>query len=167
MPDRLFDKQEGDTIITPSAMAIIDSVYLVNDSVTRAMLGDRYTVYAAHIRVRDLYQRDRWFEAKPLVIYADGQPVMGKAAELGPLRIRYSLATVEFPKGPIMGHSGPMPGTETQRTKIGLNVAEAEFLVLQAIVFPGINILWIGCVLMFLGTFMAVRQRIIAKPKQK
>lgn len=167
MPDRLFDKQEGDTIITPSAMAIIDSVYLVNDSVTRAMLGDRYTVYAAHIRVRDLYLRDRWFEAKPLVIYADGQPVMGKAAELGPLRIRYSLATVEFPKGPIMGHSGPMPGTETQRTKIGLNVAEAEFLVLQAIVFPGINILWIGCVLMFLGTFMAVRQRIIAKPKQK
>ncbi|MBK9628712.1 MAG: hypothetical protein IPO56_13725 [Flavobacteriales bacterium] len=46
-------------------------------------------------------------------------------------------------------------------------MAEAEFLVLQAIVFPGINILWIGCVLMFLGTFMAVRQRIIAKPKQK
>jgi cytochrome c-type biogenesis protein CcmF len=43
--------------------------------------------------------------------------------------------------------------------KIGLNVAEAEFLVLQAIVFPGINILWIGCVLLFVGTFMAVWQR--------
>jgi cytochrome c-type biogenesis protein CcmF len=42
---------------------------------------------------------------------------------------------------------------------IGLNVFEREFVVLQAIVFPGINILWIGCILMALGTFMAVRQR--------
>jgi len=57
------------------------------------------------------------------------------------LRIKYSLATVDG-------------------NKVGLNVAEAEFVVMQAIIFPGINLLWTGCVLMFLGTFMAVRQRI-------
>jgi cytochrome c biogenesis factor len=44
--------------------------------------------------------------------------------------------------------------------KVGVNVAEAEFLVMQAIVFPGINILWIGCVLLFLGSGMAVWQRV-------
>jgi cytochrome c-type biogenesis protein CcmF len=135
-------------------------VYTVKDSVTKEMLGDRYTVYAAHLRVRDLYQRDRWFEARPLVIYADGRPVMGKAAELEALRIKYSLATVDRTEGPIMGHGGPLPGSEGVRYKIGLNVAESEFLVLQAIVFPGINILWIGCVLLFAGTFMAVWQRV-------
>ena len=43
---------------------------------------------------------------------------------------------------------------------IGLNVFEREFVIMQAIVFPGINILWIGCVLMAMGTFMAVRQRL-------
>ena len=43
---------------------------------------------------------------------------------------------------------------------IGLNVYEREFVIMQAIVFPGINVLWIGCVLMALGSFMAIRQRV-------
>ena len=46
------------------------------------------------------------------------------------------------------------------RIGVGLNVAESEFLVMQAIVFPGINILWIGCILMAIGTFVAVWQRL-------
>ncbi len=163
MPDRLYEKHVGDSIITPTAMAIIDSVYVVKDSVTKAMLGDQYTVYAAQLRVRDLYQPDRWFEARPLVIYANGQPVMGKAAELGALRIRYSLATVNPEHDHAPGHDHSSHGAEIHdgdRIAVGLNVAEAEFLVMQAIVFPGINILWIGCVLLFVGTLMAVWQRV-------
>jgi len=141
MPDRLYEKHVGDTIITPTSVVIIDSVYTVRDSATKAMLGEQYTVFAAMLRIRDLYNPDRWFEAKPLVIYANGQPVAGRAAEIAPLRIKYSLATVD-------GNA------------LGLNVAESEFLVMQAIVFPGINILWIGCVLLALGTAIAIRQRI-------
>ena len=140
MPDRLYDKQVGDTIVTPTSVVLIDSVYTVKDSLTKKMLGDQYTVYAVKLRVRDLYIADRWFDARPVVIYANGQPVAGKAAEVAPLRTKYSLATVDG-------------------DKVGLNVAESEFLVMQAIVFPGINILWTGCVLLFLGTFMALRQR--------
>ncbi|MBL0046229.1 MAG: hypothetical protein IPP33_18100 [Flavobacteriales bacterium] len=45
-------------------------------------------------------------------------------------------------------------------SQLGINVYEREFVIMQAIVFPGINILWIGCVLMALGTGMAVWQRI-------
>jgi cytochrome c-type biogenesis protein CcmF len=157
MPERLYDKHIGDTIITPTALAIIDSVSIVKDSVTKSMLGERYTVYAAHLRIRDLYQRDRWFTARPLVIYADGAPVASKAAELEGLRIKYDLATIAE-EAPTMGHGGPIPGTGGM--KVGVNVAEAEFLVMQAIVFPGINILWIGCVLLFLGSGMAVWQRV-------
>ncbi|MEO8591141.1 MAG: cytochrome c biogenesis protein CcsA [Flavobacteriales bacterium] len=141
MPDRLYDKQVGDTIVTPTSVVMIDSVYTVSDSVTRKMLGENYIVYAAKLRIRDLYRPDRWFEARPVLIYSNGQPVAGKAAEVEALRIKYSLATVDG-------------------DKVGINVAESEFVVMQAIVFPGINVLWIGCVLMFLGTFMAVRQRV-------
>ncbi len=148
MPDRLYDKHVGDSIITPTSLVIIDSVYTVRDSVTKSMLGEKYTVYAAKLRVRDLYRPDRWFEARPLVIYADGQPVAGKAAEVEALRIRYGLATVS---PDTHGHGGMM---------LGINVAEKEFLVMQAIIFPGINILWIGCVLLFVGTLMAVVQRV-------
>jgi cytochrome c-type biogenesis protein CcmF len=124
---------------------IIDSVYTVRDSATKAMLGSQYTVYATAMRIRDLYNPDRWFDARPLVIYAGGQPVMGKAAEVEPLRIKYGLATVDG-------------------DKLGIDVAEAEFVVMHAIVFPGINILWIGCVLLALGTGLAVWQRIRGNP---
>lgn len=158
MPERLCNKQVGDTIITPTALAIIDSVTIVQDSVTKKMLGERFTVYAAHLRIRDLYQRDRWFAARPLVIYGDGQPVASKPAELEGLRIKYDVETVDMNTEPTMGHGGPIPGTG--KVKVGINVAEAEFLVMQAIVFPGINILWIGCVLLFLGSLLAVWQRV-------
>ena len=83
-----------------------------------------------------------------MVIYAHGQPVAGRAAEVAPLRIKYGLATVEG-------------------TNVGLNVAEAEFLVMQAIVFPGINLLWIGCVLLALGSGMAVWQRLRSSKDKK
>ena len=144
MPNRRYDKQVGDTIVTPTSVVVIDSLYIMQDSTTKAMLGDRFTVHAAALRIRDLYNPERWFEARPLVIYADGQPVMGKAAELEALRIRYSLATVEG-------------------GKLGLDVAEREFVVMQALIFPGINILWIGCLLLALGSGIAVWQRARAK----
>lgn len=35
-----------------------------------------------------------------------------------------------------------------------------EFIVMKAIIFPGINLLWLGCIIMALGTFFAVFQRI-------
>ena len=148
MPDRLYEKSVGDSIVTPTALAIIDSVYVVRDSSTKQMLGDRFTVHAIKLRVRDLYRPDRWFEARPLVVYSDGEPVAGKSAEIAALRIRYDLATVN-------GEA------------LGINVAESEFLVMQAIVFPGINILWIGCILLFLGTLLAVVKRVRGKRSDK
>ena len=34
-----------------------------------------------------------------------------------------------------------------------------EFIVMKALVFPGINILWAGCIIMALGVAMAVYRR--------
>ncbi|MCU0319263.1 MAG: cytochrome c biogenesis protein CcsA [Flavobacteriales bacterium] len=161
MPDRTYDKTVGDTIVTPTAIAIIDSVYVMRDSATKSMLGERYTVYAAQMRVRDLYRSDRWFEARPVVIYADGAPVMGRAAEIPPLRVKYGLSTVD-----AAAFVEPSAG-QRNVVKYGLTVAEAEFVVLQALMFPGINILWIGCVLLALGTGMAVWQRFRERPSKQ
>lgn len=43
-------------------------------------------------------------------------------------------------------------------TKVDEN--EKPFIVMKAIVFPWINILWLGCILMTLGTLLAVYQRL-------
>lgn len=37
---------------------------------------------------------------------------------------------------------------------------EKEFIVMKAVIFPWINLLWLGSILMTIGTFMAIRQRI-------
>src|SRR5690606_10386660 len=40
-----------------------------------------------------------------------------------------------------------------------LGLRQREYVVMQALVFPGMNILWTGCFVMVLGCFMALRQR--------
>ena len=49
----------------------MDSLRTVRDSVTLAMLGPEYTVRHA-ADAGDLYDSQRWFEARPVAIYRDG-----------------------------------------------------------------------------------------------
>jgi cytochrome c-type biogenesis protein CcmF len=41
--------------------------------------------------------------------------------------------------------------------------AKPDFIVMQAIVFPYINILWGGCIVMIIGTLLAIVERIKRK----
>ncbi|MBK9759115.1 MAG: cytochrome c biogenesis protein CcsA [Flavobacteriales bacterium] len=141
MPARLFEKNVGDTIITPTCLIVVDSIRVVQDSVIMNRLGPEYVAYAPLLKVRDLYDPTRWFEAKPVIVYRFDQPVGSKGFDIPALNVKLDLVSV---KG----------------SQLGINVYEREFVIMQAIVFPGINILWIGCVLMALGTGMAVWQRI-------
>jgi cytochrome c-type biogenesis protein CcmF len=47
------------------------------------------------------------------------------------------------------------------------NKNASDFVIMQAIVFPYINVLWIGCIIMVLGTLVAVWNRFNAKRKTK
>ncbi|MEO8067128.1 MAG: cytochrome c biogenesis protein CcsA [Flavobacteriales bacterium] len=160
MPPRHYGRNVGDTLVTPTSVAIIDSVRSVRDSMTMKLLGPEFDVKVAYLRIRDLYDEGRWFEARPLLIFRGGMAVAGKGAELEPLRVRFDLERV--------GPGEPMEGEDPAAAEgdIGLSVSDREFIVMQAIVFPGINILWIGCALMFLGTLVAVRQRWKRKPSK-
>ncbi len=39
------------------------------------------------------------------------------------------------------------------------DAAKTDFIILKAIVFPGINVLWLGCIVMAIGFFMSIIQR--------
>ena len=54
---------------------------------------------------------------------------------------------------------------DPEQEKVEMTVWEHEsvrkdFVVMQAVIFPQINWLWLGCILMTLGSFLAVRMRI-------
>lgn len=141
MPPQLFEKNVGDTILTPTCVIVVDSIRTVRDSVITNRLGPEFVAYAPVLKVRDLYDPTRWFEARPVIVYRFDQPVGSKGFEIPALRMKVDIASV---KG----------------DRLGIHVYEHEFVIMQAIIFPGINILWIGCVLMALGTGMAVWQRL-------
>lgn len=63
----------------------------------------------------------------------------------------------------LMGISVPVydaDSTLIQPRKISLDITGREFIIMQAKTFPLINILWLGCVLMLLGSIMAVFYRV-------
>jgi len=55
---------------------------------------------------------------------------------------------------------------DPQNHKVDISIAEAkqvarDYIVMEAMIFPYINVLWLGCLIMILGTTLAIRQRII------
>ena len=55
---------------------------------------------------------------------------------------------------------GFRPAEATFETVVWENISiRRDFIVMQAIVFPQINLLWLGCIIMTGGALMAVRQR--------
>ncbi|MFT3885770.1 MAG: cytochrome c biogenesis protein CcsA [Flavobacteriales bacterium] len=143
MPPLTVERHVGDTIATATCLVVLDSISGGQDSSLTARFGTGTVAYFLYLRVRDRFDTGRWFSASPFIIYRFGQAIGSKAFEVPALNTRIQLTSVEG-------------------KRVGLNISEREFVIMQAIVFPGINILWIGCVLMALGSFMAVRQRLRA-----
>lgn len=62
-------------------------------------------------------------------------------------------------------------GVKPEEDKLSILIAEknkngGDFVIMQALVFPYINVLWIGCILMVLGTLVAVVNRLRSKSKK-
>ncbi|HEX2617977.1 MAG TPA: cytochrome c-type biogenesis CcmF C-terminal domain-containing protein, partial [Flavobacteriales bacterium] len=143
MPPVAFEQRVGDTLVTATCLVVLDSIRGAQDSLLTARIGPGSVVYFLYLRVRDRYDTGRWFQATPFIVYQFGQSIGGKPFEIPALNAKFEI-------------------TSAEGKRVGLNISEREFVIMQAIVFPGINILWIGCVLMALGSFIAVRQRLRA-----
>lgn len=66
---------------------------------------------------------------------------------------------------PDLGIKISFEGIDPEKERFKFRVLEKapkfnDFIVMKAIVFPGINILWIGCIVMALGTFFAMYSRL-------
>jgi cytochrome c-type biogenesis protein CcmF len=53
------------------------------------------------------------------------------------------------------------------QAKFSIDVAEKEYVIMQAKTFPLINLLWIGCILMLIGSTMAAFYRVKRSGKRK
>ena len=134
----------GDTFVTSNCFIVFEGF---NKDIDRSEfhLKDSDIAVGARLKIEDvnrkIYKTEPVFMIRNLEIYSRDEFV----DELG-LKIQFTKID-------------PSTG------KIELSVSEKnsnkkDFVIMKAIIFPGINLLWSGCILMIIGTFISIRRRI-------
>lgn len=134
----------GDTLRSGARLAILDSLTSVKDPISSG-LNENDLAVLAWLRV--MSPGDSTRSATPMFILRESSYIDSKMFESKDQGVRFDFTEIRPEEG-----------------QITIRVAEREdnlrdFIVLQAIVFPWINILWVGIIVMAIGTLIAVVQR--------
>lgn len=136
--------QLGDSIFSSNAVIIIEGF---NRTINKdsLQLKEEDIVLGLTISARNL-QNEKYFATPAMVIR--GNRVFGLEDEIEAFGIKFNFIGID-------------PDSEKLTILLSEKNANAgDFVIMQAIVFPFINVLWIGCIVMVLGSLIAVFQRI-------
>lgn len=138
-----FSMAKGDTVFASDAMVIFDSLSTNVDKV-KYNVGPNDIAVMAHLSVRDLSKR---YEANPVYVIHDNavQPVPVKLDNLG---LQISFWKINPDNGKI--------DISLQEKKSN----NRDFIVMKAMIFPYINVLWLGCIIMAIGTLLSIWTRV-------
>lgn len=135
---------KGDTFFTPNSIVVLEGVTTKIDKEEFGIPANGIGV-AALLKVVDVFGKNY----KPMPIYYIVDSTQHSIdAKIDALGLKFSLWKVHPEDG-----------------KVDILVSEKnegkkDFIVLKAIVFPYINILWMGCIVMIIGTLLAIRNRL-------
>jgi len=143
-PGKKYQLSIGDTITTSNSLVVLQSL---NKDVDKdlLMLQESDLAVSADLLIMDVNKKI--YQAKPVFILRD-KSSFNRPVEITELGLRFSFIRI-------------IP----EENKFEIEVAEKEgnskeFIIMKAIIFPQINILWIGCILMIIGTWIAIVKRI-------
>lgn len=137
----------GDTLDASNSFVILEGL---NRDVDREELhlGLNDIAVAAKLLVIDV--NNKRYSAQPIFLIRD-LSIYNKDAEIPELGLKFSFDKIDPASGKIQ--------ISLQEKKSN----KRNFIIMKAIIFPGINILWIGCLLMIIGTITAIRNRLKKK----
>lgn len=138
-----YTLKKGDTIFSSNAIIIFDSLSTDFDKKQYDLRDDDIAVMA-HFQVLDIRKK---YYANPVYVIRNNsiQPIGDTVEDLG---LKFMFWKIDTSTGNI----------EIALQEKNSNVR--DFFVMQAVIFPYINILWIGCIIMALGTILAIIERI-------
>ncbi len=138
-----FPMKTGDTIFSSNAIIILDSLSTKFNKTNYHFSKDDIAVMA-YLRVLDITKK---YTATPIFVIHNNniQPLSSK---VDPLGLQFSFWKID-----------------PQNGKIEISLQEKkentrDFIVMQAMIFPYINVLWIGCIIMIIGTVLAIMERL-------
>jgi cytochrome c-type biogenesis protein CcmF len=137
-----FTIKKGDTIFASNAIIILDSLSAKLD---RANLQAGDIAVTANLRVLDIH---KVYEAKPVYVIRNNVIEPPKPVTVEPLGLQFMFWKIS---------------PESGNVEISLQEKKSnkkDYIVMQALVFPYINILWIGCIIMVIGTLLAIIERV-------
>ncbi len=142
-PAKIHELSKGDTAFSSNAIIIFDSLTTEIDK-EKYKLGENDVAVNAHISV---VSTNKKMETNPIYVIRNNmvEPIPSTINELG----------LQF----VFEKINP----ETKKIELAIQEKKSnikDFIVMQAMVFPFINILWIGCIIMGIGTFLAIWERI-------
>jgi cytochrome c-type biogenesis protein CcmF len=112
---------------------------------TSAGLGDSDLVVGARLLVEDINKK--LYKAEPLFVIQN-YSIMTREATVDELGLKFVFEKVNPANGKIT-----IEASEKKSNR-------KDFVIMKAIIFPGINILWLGCLLMITGSLISLKKRI-------
>lgn len=141
--DKPIELAIGDTVTTSNSLVVLEGI---NKDVDRSklMLNESDLAVSARLLIMDV-NKDL-YRVEPVFIIR-GNTMMNRPAEIDELGLRFTFEKV-------------LPDENKFRILIAEKKSNSrDFIIMKAIVFPQINILWIGCLLLMAGSWLAIRQR--------
>jgi cytochrome c-type biogenesis protein CcmF len=136
--------QIGDSIFSSNSVILIESFERNIDKEAMSLKEDDIAL-GLNIQAKNL--NGEKYRARPVMVIR-GNRVFGIPDEIDEFGLKFNFNGVD-------------PDSEKLSILLSEKNANAgEFVIMQAIVFPYINVLWIGCIVMVLGSILAVVQRI-------
>ena len=134
----------GDTMFSSNSIIVLTALDTKIDKIKYHLKASDIAV-GAMLKVIDV--NDKIYSAEPVYVITNDvvQPVDDNLSQLG---LKFTFSKIE---------------PETHKVEIGVSESKRsakDFVVMEAIVFPYINVLWMGCIIMIIGTVLSIRQRI-------
>lgn len=119
-------------------------IYLLNgkDLHSEADINLNDIVVKADFEIWDIADQNRRDLLQPMFIIKDSSAVFSKASYSELLQVELDIQELSH-----------KPNTAL------LSIREKEYLVMQALIFPGMNLLWLGCIIMVSGLAMVLFNR--------
>jgi cytochrome c-type biogenesis protein CcmF len=133
----------GDTIFASNSIIVVDGLFKDVDK-AKYKLEENDIAVGAHLLITDI--SNHTYEANPIFVIR-GSYLVPVAEELKDLGLKFEFTSLNTDNG-----------------KVDIVVYEKNksdnFIIMKAIIFPFINILWIGCLVMIVGISISILQRV-------